>query len=388
MRATRTPRSHPSEREAMPGSRSRGPETPPHSSTSVRTQPVAEAAHALPRAVLQATEALLTRRCPDSTRPMLPLSPQPVAPGAGVALVRRVEEAAMPAWRRPTSGSNPQVNVTIEARGGAGGSVFDGNNAQAGDGGNASMIARGDTPTANAFGGAGGMVVSGTGTSGRAGDAEAFAFGTSSASATASGASALAHASSDGGSSPLSALASSSGGLITLLEGSTNGTPAGGTSAVESRTSVGDPAPGLALAAGLQGVAFGTGLPSTADAARGARRQRERHRRARRRPRPRPRRPRRRRRERRRRPVHHVRQLRRVPPRPRAALVGGRSRRRPARPGARRRGLRLAPVPDPARRRRGRERDVPRRRVGARLLRRPGARPRRDRGRRERRAST
>jgi hypothetical protein len=44
------------------------------------------------------------------------------------------------------------------------------------------------------------------------------------------------------------------------------GGPQQGTSAVESRAAVGSPAPGFGLAAGLQGVAFGTGLPSAADA--------------------------------------------------------------------------------------------------------------------------
>jgi hypothetical protein len=108
--------------------------------------------------------------------------------------------------------------------------------------------------------------VSGSGFAGRDGNAEAYAFGSDEATAHATGSVALARAETAGGMGPLATDASSHGGLVTALEARSGGSPNHGSSALESRAAVGGPAPGLALGAGLQGVAFGTGLPSGADA--------------------------------------------------------------------------------------------------------------------------
>jgi hypothetical protein len=53
---------------------------------------------------------------------------------------------------------------------------------------------------------------------------------------------------------------------VTSLQGLSYGDQPGGTSAAEARAAIAQPAPGLALAQGLQGAAFGTGLPADADA--------------------------------------------------------------------------------------------------------------------------
>ena len=78
--------------------------------------------------------------------------------------------------------------------------------------------------------------------------------------------SALARAASDSGPGQLDAPASSAADLSRCSRRPAADHLPAGASTVESRAAVGEPTPSLALAAGLQSAAFGTGLPSNADA--------------------------------------------------------------------------------------------------------------------------
>jgi hypothetical protein len=176
------------------------------------------------------------------------------------------------------------------AAGGAGGSVVSGSG-NGGNGGDAVSHAEivsemaasnpifSGVGRATATGGAGGQGLGG-GTGGTGGDAEVFAVGSGpnlfDLSALATGGagaesafdgSARARASFDeAGHGSLTADARSGGGAITSLQARSAGsTPSAGPAAVETQAGVGTPAPSLFAAAGLQGAAFATGLPSQSD---------------------------------------------------------------------------------------------------------------------------
>jgi hypothetical protein len=151
-----------------------------------------------------------------------------------------------------TVGTTGSANAQALAVGGDGGAVFDGSSTQAGNGGNASAIAEATTSSGSRAlatsysAGAAGGVVAGTGNGGAGGRAAASA------------------SASEG--NGVFAQASSFGGLVKLLEAQTSSSLTGGSVAAEAGAVVSGPAHDLASVDHLQGAAFATGLPSTADA--------------------------------------------------------------------------------------------------------------------------
>jgi hypothetical protein len=197
------------------------------------------------------------------------------------------------------------VNANLYEVGGAGGSVLSGNvsgygsfsqgNGNAGNGGAASATVTGSNNAAasvsvlaSATGGQGGQA-GGSGSNGGGGSATAIAtgFGGGSvdvtanatggggfgafqpgggtASATATGQIAQADATGIGGSGTATAIANASGGIIESIH-ATATAPTSGTSAVESRATVGNGAPSSSLAADFQSASYATGLPLYTDA--------------------------------------------------------------------------------------------------------------------------
>jgi len=129
-----------------------------------------------------------------------------------------------------------------------------------GDGGDATSTAQGSN------GGDRDVDVASTAVGGLAGSSGIDGMASASATATTSGTgSARAMATATGSSGTATADAHSSAGMVTALHAHASA-PAASTSVAKSHAAVGQPAPGSLAAAGLQAAAFGTGLPSAADA--------------------------------------------------------------------------------------------------------------------------
>ena len=146
------------------------------------------------------------------------------------------------------------VSVVVSATGGTGGQAQgDGNN---GNGGNA---------VATGYGYGGGTVtVASTATGG--GGYTAFQPGGGVASADATGEVAQADATGMGASGTSTATATSFGGAITAVQALANA-PVSGTSQVEARATVGNSAPDMSLASGMQAAGYATALPQAGDVA-------------------------------------------------------------------------------------------------------------------------